>query len=54
MLDGVDALDGSDIAVEYFLVVVVLRLDNFVADLEPPPEPLDNGLARLDWVQYLL
>src|SRR5205823_144082 len=54
MLDWVDAFNGSDVAVEDLLVIVVLRLDDLVANLESPSEPLDGGLAGSGWVQYLL
>src|SRR4029077_6211267 len=39
---------------EHVLVVVVLRLDDLIADLEPPAEPLHGGLTGSGWVQYLL
>ena len=54
LLDGINALDDPDVAVEHVLVVVVLGLDDLVADLEPPSEPLDAGLAGSGRVQYLL
>src|SRR5208282_4525637 len=54
LLDGIDSLDDPNVAVEHVLVVVVLRLDNLVADLETPSEPLDKGLTGMGGVQYLL
>src|SRR5208283_3842729 len=39
---------------EHVLVVVVLRLDDLVADLETPSEPLHGRLTGSGWVQYLL
>ncbi len=43
MLNRIDPLNDSDVSVEHILVVVVLRLDDLVACLESPPEPLDGG-----------
>jgi serine phosphatase RsbU (regulator of sigma subunit) len=42
--------DNPHIAVEHVLVIVVLRLDHFVAHLESPAEPLDAWLAGTNWV----
>src|SRR5215469_276062 len=44
LLNGINSLDHSDIAIEHDLV----------ADLEPPSEALDAALARSARVQYLL
>ncbi len=46
LLDHIDPLDDPHVAVEHVLVVVVLRLDDLVAYLESPSEPLDGGLDR--------
>ena len=54
MLDGIDPLYNPDIPVEDFLVVIVLSLDDFVANLPAPSKSLDAGLASSDWVEYLL
>src|ERR1019366_4603066 len=51
---GIDSLDDPDIAIDHVLVVVVLRLDDLVADLESPSEPLNGRLAGAGGVQYLL
>ena len=44
-------LDDPDVPVEHVLAIVVLCLDNLVANLESPAEPLDRGLPRSGWVQ---
>src|SRR5713101_3309375 len=54
LLDGINSLDDPDIPVEHVLVVVVLRLDDLVAYLETPSEPLHGRLTGSGWVQYLL
>jgi hypothetical protein len=41
---GVDGGDVADVAVEDFLVVVVVRLDDLVADAEGDAEALDSNL----------
>jgi len=51
MLNWIDAFNDSDVPVEDLLVVVVLRLDNFVAYLESPPESLDAVLATSNRIQ---
>ena len=48
-LYGIDALDDSHVAIEDVLVVVVLRLDDLVADLESPSEPLHGLLTGSGW-----
>jgi hypothetical protein len=51
MIDWVDMLDDPDVPVEHILAVVILCLDDLVANLESPAEPLDGGLARSVWVE---
>src|SRR5271167_4610810 len=54
MLDRINPLNNSDVPVEDLLVVVVLGLDDLVAYLESPSEPLHRGLIRSGRVQDLL
>ena len=54
LLDFINSLDDPDIAVEHVLVVVVLRLDDLVAHLESPSEPLDGGLTGANRVKHSL
>ena len=51
MLNWIDPLNDSNVPVEDLFVVVVLRLDNFVAYLESPREPLDAVLATTNRIQ---
>jgi len=53
VLDGINSLHDPDVAVEHVLVIVVLGLDDLVADLEPPSKALEAGLAGFGRVQYL-
>jgi hypothetical protein len=45
MLNGIDLLDGADVAVENFLLIVVFCLNNLVVNLEPPSKPFCRGLG---------
>ena len=54
LFDGIDLLDDADIAVEHFLLVVVLSLDNLVTHLESPSKPFSGGLTRSNRVQSTL
>ena len=54
MLNRIDPLNDSDVPVEDLLVVVVLRLDDLVAYLETPSEPLHGRLTGSSWIQYPL
>src|SRR5260370_38438384 len=46
LFDGIDPLDGADIPVEDFFLVVVLRLNDLIPHLEPPSKPFSGGLTR--------
>ncbi len=54
LLNRIDLLDGADVAIKHFLLVVVLRLDDFVPDLEPPSKSLNGGLTWPNRVQSAL
>src|ERR1035438_1816782 len=54
LLHGIDLLDHADVAVEDLLLLVVLRLDDFVPNLEPPSKSLRGGLTRTNRVQSAL
>ena len=54
LFDGIDPLDGADVAVEHFLLVAVLGLDDLVTDLEPPSKSLNGGLSGPNRVQSTL
>jgi hypothetical protein len=54
MLNGIDLLNGSDVAVEDLLLVVVFSLNNLVANLEPPSKPFRDVLRLALRVQGLL
>jgi hypothetical protein len=51
MLNRINPLNDSDVPVEDLLVIVVFGLDDLVAYLEPPSEPLDGGFAVANRVQ---
>jgi hypothetical protein len=54
LIDGIDGVNGSDIAIEDLLVVVVFELDDFVADLEAPAEAFDVRFGGASGVKGLL
>jgi hypothetical protein len=54
LFDGIDLLDGPDVAVEEFLLLVVLGLDDFVADLKALSESLRGRLAGANRFQRTL
>jgi hypothetical protein len=51
MLDRIYLLDDSDVPVEHVLVIIILRLDDFVPYLESPSEPFHRRFSRLRWIQ---
>jgi hypothetical protein len=47
-------LDHADVAIEDLLLVVVLRLDDLVPDLEPPAKSLRGGFTETNRIQSTL
>src|ERR1019366_4675140 len=54
LLDGIDFLDHADVTIEDLFLVVVLRLNHLVPDLEPPAESLRGGFTEPNGIQSAL